>query len=281
MAGADRVEGCLFGNGERTGNVDLVTLALNLYTQGVHPGLDFSDIDSVRNLVEECNQLPVHPRHPYAGDLVFTAFSGSHQDAIKKGFAKQQADALWEVPYLPIDPADLGRSYDAVIRVNSQSGKGGMAYLLQNRNTAWPCRAACRSNSRARCRSEADATGREIAAPRSTSIFAASTSRTNTPYAYSRHRMSRGQQRDEPVQIGDLMQRGRRKLTGTAAATARSTPSSTRLASTSSLMDYHEHSIGSGANARAACYVELRGQRPDPVRRRHRRTSSPPRSRRC
>ncbi|MEG0040495.1 MAG: 2-isopropylmalate synthase, partial [Massilia sp.] len=121
MAGADRVEGCLFGNGERTGNVDLVTLAMNLYTQGVHPGLDFSDIDAVRQLVEDCNQLPVHPRHPYAGDLVFTAFSGSHQDAIKKGFAKQQADAIWEVPYLPIDPADLGRSYDAVIRVNSQS----------------------------------------------------------------------------------------------------------------------------------------------------------------
>jgi hypothetical protein len=131
MAGADRVEGCLFGNGERTGNVDLVTLAMNLYTQGVHPGLDFSDIDAVRQLVEECNQLPVHPRHPYAGDLVFTAFSGSHQDAIKKGFARQQAGDFWEVPYLPIDPADLGRNYDAVIRVNSQSGKGGMAYLLE------------------------------------------------------------------------------------------------------------------------------------------------------
>lgn len=131
MAGADRVEGCLFGNGERTGNVDLVTLALNLYTQGIHPGLDFSDIDSVRQCVEECNQLPVHPRHPYVGDLVFTAFSGSHQDAIKKGFAQQSADGFWEVPYLPVDPADLGRNYDAVIRVNSQSGKGGMAFLLE------------------------------------------------------------------------------------------------------------------------------------------------------
>uniref|UniRef100_UPI00374DEE73 2-isopropylmalate synthase n=1 Tax=Undibacterium sp. TaxID=1914977 RepID=UPI00374DEE73 len=131
MAGADRVEGCLFGNGERTGNVDLVTLALNLYTQGVHPGLDFSDIDAVRQCVEDCNQLPVHPRHPYVGDLVFTAFSGSHQDAIKKGFAKQDKNGIWEVPYLPIDPADLGRSYDAVIRVNSQSGKGGMAFLLE------------------------------------------------------------------------------------------------------------------------------------------------------
>src|SRR5258708_29065560 len=131
LAGADRVEGCLFGNGERTGNVDLVTLAMNLYTQGIDPGLDFSDIDGVRRVVERCNQIAVHPRHPYAGDLVFTAFSGSHQDAIRKGFAQQAPDANWEVPYLPVDPADLGRSYDAVIRVNSQSGKGGSTYLLE------------------------------------------------------------------------------------------------------------------------------------------------------
>ncbi|WP_028227693.1 2-isopropylmalate synthase [Paraburkholderia ferrariae] len=131
LAGADRIEGCLFGNGERTGNVDLVTLAMNLYTQGIDPGLDFSDIDAMRRVVERCNQLPVHPRHPYAGDLVFTAFSGSHQDAIRKGFAQQKAGAVWEVPYLPIDPADLGRSYDAVIRVNSQSGKGGATWLLE------------------------------------------------------------------------------------------------------------------------------------------------------
>ena len=131
MAGADRVEGCLFGNGERTGNVDIVTVALNMYTQGVHPGLDFSDINAVARTVEHCNQLPIHPRHPYVGDLVFTAFSGSHQDAIKKGFSAQKADAPWNVPYLPIDPADVGRSYDSVIRVNSQSGKGGIAYLLE------------------------------------------------------------------------------------------------------------------------------------------------------
>ena len=136
MAGADRVEGCLFGNGERTGNVDIVTLAMNLYTQGVHPGLDFSDINAVVRTAEHCTQLPVHPRHPYAGDLVFTAFSGSHQDAIKKGFAARnsqgsEAGERWNVPYLPIDPADLGRSYDSVIRVNSQSGKGGVAYLLE------------------------------------------------------------------------------------------------------------------------------------------------------
>ncbi len=131
MAGADRVEGCLFGNGERTGNVDLVTLALNMHTQGVDPQLDFSDINAVARNFEHCTQLPIHPRHPYVGDLVFTAFSGSHQDAIKKGFAAQKADEPWTVPYLPIDPADVGRSYDSVIRVNSQSGKGGIAYLME------------------------------------------------------------------------------------------------------------------------------------------------------
>jgi 2-isopropylmalate synthase len=131
MAGADRVEGCLFGNGERTGNVDLVTLALNMQTQGVASGLDFSDINAIARTTEYCTRLPIHPRHPYVGDLVFTAFSGSHQDAIKKGFAVQQADALWNVPYLPIDPADVGRSYDSIIRINSQSGKGGVAYLLE------------------------------------------------------------------------------------------------------------------------------------------------------
>ena len=137
MAGADRVEGCLFGNGERTGNVDLVTLSLNMYSQGVSSGLDFSDINAVAREFEDCTQLPIHPRHPYVGDLVFTAFSGSHQDAIKKGFAAQKANTPdqdhtpWNVPYLPIDPADLGRSYDSVIRVNSQSGKGGIAYLLE------------------------------------------------------------------------------------------------------------------------------------------------------
>jgi len=133
MAGADRVEGCLFGNGERTGNCCLVTVAMNMYTQGVSPGLDFSDIDEVIQTVEYCNQLPVPERHPYGGELVFTAFSGSHQDAIKKGFAAQEQrnDQLWAVPYLPIDPADLGRSYEAVIRVNSQSGKGGFAWVLE------------------------------------------------------------------------------------------------------------------------------------------------------
>lgn len=131
LAGAQRVEGCLFGNGERSGNVDLVTLALNLYTQGMHPGLDFSDLPGVAREAEACTALPVHPRHPYAGDLVFTAFSGSHQDAIKKGFAAQRPDAPWRVPYLPIDPRDIGRGYEGIVRVNSQSGKGGIAFLLE------------------------------------------------------------------------------------------------------------------------------------------------------
>lgn len=131
LAGAQRVEGCLFGNGERSGNVDVVTLALNLYTQGIAPGLDFSDIGAVARVAEECTALPIHPRHPYVGDLVFTAFSGSHQDAIAKGFAAQKADEPWRVPNLPIDPKDLGRTYDSIVRVNSQSGKGGIAFLLQ------------------------------------------------------------------------------------------------------------------------------------------------------
>lgn len=131
MAGAERVEGCLFGNGERTGNVDIVTLAMNLYTQGIHPRLDFSQIDAIAQVAQDCTQLPIHPRHPYAGDLVFTAFSGSHQDAIKKGFAVQKPDERWQVPYLPMDPADVGRTYESVVRVNSQSGKGGIAYLLE------------------------------------------------------------------------------------------------------------------------------------------------------
>ena len=131
LAGAQRVEGCLFGNGERSGNADLVTLALNLYTQGIHPGLDFSDINAAARVAEECTQLPIHPRHPYVGDLVFTSFSGSHQDAIKKGFAARRDGDVWEMPYLPIDPADVGRSYESIVRVNSQSGKGGIAYLLE------------------------------------------------------------------------------------------------------------------------------------------------------
>jgi 2-isopropylmalate synthase len=187
MAGADRVEGCLFGNGERTGNVDLVTLALNLYTQGVDPELDFSDIDQIRRDVEICNQLPVHPRHPYAGDLVFTSFSGSHQDAIKKGFAAQQGQARWDMPYLPIDPADLGRSYDAVIRVNSQSGKGGVAYLLASElGLELPRRLQIEL---ARIVQEVtDSSGKEITAREIHAIFRREYLNLDAPHRYVSHR---------------------------------------------------------------------------------------------
>jgi 2-isopropylmalate synthase len=257
MAGADRVEGCLFGNGERTGNVDLVTLAMNLYTQGVHPGLDFSDIDAVRQVVEECNQLPVHPRHPYAGDLVFTAFSGSHQDAIKKGFAQQQAGAIWEVPYLPIDPADLGRSYDAVIRVNSQSGKGGMAYLLeQEYGLALPRRLQIEF-SRA-VQAVADASGREIAAKEIYEIFCREYFEQAMPYAYSSHKLVEDSGSDEPVQIDIALTHRQSTLALQGGGNGPIDAFVNALGLDIRLMDYHEHAIGSGANARAACYVELR-----------------------
>jgi 2-isopropylmalate synthase len=257
MAGADRVEGCLFGNGERTGNVDLVTLALNLYTQGVHPGLDFSDIDEVRKCVEECNQLPVHPRHPYVGDLVFTAFSGSHQDAIKKGFAKQQEGAIWEIPYLPIDPQDLGRSYDAVIRVNSQSGKGGMAYLLeQDYGLVLPRRLQIEF-SRA-VQAVADATGLEITAEGIYDIFSKEYFEQHAPYAYNSHKMVEDTTSDEPVQIDIALTHRNAPMALQGGGNGPIDAFVDALGLDIKLMDYHEHSIGSGANAKAACYVELR-----------------------
>ncbi len=188
MAGADRVEGCLFGNGERTGNVDIVTLALNLYTQGINPGLDFSDINAVARTIEYCNQLPIHPRHPYVGDLVFTAFSGSHQDAIKKGFAAQKAGAPWNVPYLPIDPADVGRSYDSVIRVNSQSGKGGIAYLLETEyGIAMPRRLQVEFSREVQ--KVTDATGGEMAAADIWGLFSRTYLETGTPVRYCEHHL--------------------------------------------------------------------------------------------
>ncbi len=257
MAGADRVEGCLFGNGERTGNVDLVTLALNLYTQGIHPGLDFSDIDAVRQLVEECNQLPVHPRHPYAGDLVFTAFSGSHQDAIKKGFAQQQAGALWEVPYLPIDPADLGRSYDAVIRVNSQSGKGGMAYLLEQEYALVLPRRLQIELSRA-VQVVADQSGREIAASDIYDIFCREYLDQAAPWSYGAHKMVEDSASDEPVQIDLTLWNGAASVNLQGGGNGPIDAFVNALGLDIRLMDYHEHAMGSGANARAACYVELR-----------------------
>ncbi|HEU5436285.1 MAG TPA: 2-isopropylmalate synthase [Telluria sp.] len=257
MAGADRVEGCLFGNGERTGNVDLVTLAMNLYTQGVHPGLDFSDIDAVRQVVEECNQLPVHPRHPYVGDLVFTAFSGSHQDAIKKGFARQQPDAIWEVPYLPIDPADLGRSYDAVIRVNSQSGKGGMAYLLEQEFGLQLPRRLQIEFSRA-VQKVADASGREVAAADIHDIFTREYFEQTTPFAYASHKLVEDSNNAEPVQIEVALHENGAAIARKGGGNGPIDAFVDALGLDIKLMDYHEHSIGSGANARAACYVELR-----------------------
>jgi len=188
MAGAERVEGCLFGNGERTGNVDLVTLALNLYTQGVAPGLDFSDINAVARTVEHCSQMPIHPRHPYVGDLVFTAFSGSHQDAIRKGFGVQQADALWNVPYLPIDPADVGRSYDSVIRVNSQSGKGGIAYLLEAEYGIVLPRRLQVDFSRV-VQEHADRQGSELCAAEIWRLFSATYLSTESPVRYVEHHL--------------------------------------------------------------------------------------------
>ncbi|HSY29410.1 MAG TPA: 2-isopropylmalate synthase [Burkholderiaceae bacterium] len=256
MAGADRVEGCLFGNGERTGNVDLVTLAMNLYSQGVSPGLDFSDIDAVRQCVEECNQLPVHPRHPYVGDLVFTAFSGSHQDAIKKGFAQQKPDAKWEIPYLPIDPADVGRNYDAVIRVNSQSGKGGIAYLLeQEYGLALPRRLQIEF-SRA-VQKITDDTGKELAANDIYRLFQSEYFEVLSPYLYIDHRMNDTSNRESVNIEVDMLLQGQ-PLTLRGSGNGPIDAFIQALGLDIRLMDFHEHAIGSGANAQAASYIELR-----------------------
>ncbi|MDT4807110.1 2-isopropylmalate synthase [compost metagenome] len=254
MAGADRVEGCLFGNGERTGNVDLVTLALNMYTQGLHPELDFSDIDAVRKVVEECNQLPVHPRHPYVGDLVHTAFSGSHQDAIRKGFAQQKEDAIWEVPYLPIDPADIGRSYEAVIRVNSQSGKGGITFLLeQEYGISLPRRMQIEFSQVVQA--ETDRLGLEMSAQQIYGLLENEYLKATAPFALKGHRL----QEENNVCTVDIevaakgeTQHWRGKGNGPLEALVASLPVSVEI------MDYNEHAIGSGTNARAAAYIELR-----------------------
>ena len=256
MAGADRIEGCLFGNGERTGNVDLVTLALNLYSQGINPGLDFSDIDAVRQCVEECNQIAVHPRHPYAGDLVYTAFSGSHQDAIKKGFAKQQADAIWEVPYMPVDPADLGRSYDAVIRVNSQSGKGGMTYLLEQEYGLVLPRRLQIEFSRAVQR-VTDETGGEVAARDIHTIFKNEYLNAVTPYQYHNHHIDESQG-NGAVQIRVELERDGQSLSLQGTGNGPIDAFVNALGMDIKLMDFHEHAIGAGANANAASYMELR-----------------------
>ncbi len=260
MAGADRIEGCLFGNGERTGNVDLVTLALNMYTQGIDPGLDLSDIDRVIHTVEYCNQLPVHPRHPYAGELVFTAFSGSHQDAIKKGFAAQaqRNDRLWNVPYLPIDPADLGRSYEAVIRVNSQSGKGGVAWVLeQDKGLKLPKR--LQADFSRHVQAMADATGRELNADDIWESFVRAYRLNGAQFfALEAYEESRAPNGDRifagHVNAGGASQsvsgRGNGLISSVLAALADG------CGIALDVVDYSEHAIGHGSDARAAAYVE-------------------------
>ena len=255
MAGADRVEGCLFGSGERTGNVDLVTLALNLYSQGIDPGLDFSDIDRVREVAEYCTQLPVHPRHPYAGDLVYTAFSGSHQDAIKKGLAQQQADAPWAVPYLPIDPADVGRTYDAVIRVNSQSGKGGISFVLQQEYGFELPRRMQIEFSRV-IQHETDTTGREVVADDLYTLFAREYLQHQAPWQYHGHRINNDGEHGVTL-AADLSHNGQR-LTLQGQAQGPLAAFMQALDGAAQIVEYHEHSLGSGAEAKAACYVELR-----------------------
>jgi len=260
MAGADRVEGCLFGNGERTGNCDLVTVALNMYTQGLNPGLDFSDIDNVIKTVEYCNQLPVHPRHPYAGELVFTAFSGSHQDAIKKGFAAQEArnDDYWEVPYLPIDPADLGRSYEAVIRVNSQSGKGGFAWVLeQDQGLKLPKK--MQAHFSRHVQQMADETGRELQAEDIWDVFQRVYC-LNTPQHfqlldYEETRAPNG----ERIFAGKIKVDGQEKSVSGRGNGLLSSVVSTLQDSFGlklDIADYSEHAMGQGSTVRAAAYVE-------------------------
>ena len=261
MAGADRVEGCLLGNGERTGNCDLVTVALNMYTQGVEPGLDLSDIDAVVKTVDYCTNLPVHPRTPYAGDLVFTAFSGSHQDAIKKGFAAQAArnDDFWEVPYLPIDPADLGRSYEAVIRVNSQSGKGGVAWVIeQDKGLRLPKR--LQADFSRHVQALADETSRELNAADIWGRFEATYLPADSDRFVLRDYEETGASGDRLFvgrvavdgQERSITGRGNGLISGVIAALAESTGPDLDV------VDFAEHAIGHGAGAQAAAYLECR-----------------------
>jgi 2-isopropylmalate synthase len=260
MAGADRVEGCLFGNGERTGNCCLVTVGLNLYTQGIDPELYFSDIDDVIKTVEYCNQLPVHQRHPYGGELVFTAFSGSHQDAIKKGFAAQEAknDPLWEVPYLPIDPADLGRSYEAVIRVNSQSGKGGFAWVLeQDQGLKLPKKMQAHFSKHVQ--HLADSEGRELHADDIWSVFQ-SVYKLSVPQHYQL-----GDYEETRAANGDRIFAGKITVDGVEkSVSGRGNGLISSVVATLAdsfglsleVQDFSEHAMGQGTGVKAAAYVE-------------------------
>ena len=262
MAGADRVEGTLFGNGERTGNVDVMTLALNLFSQGIDPALEIHDIDEIVRTVEHCNQLPVHPRHPYAGELVYTAFSGSHQDAIKKGFEalEKRNDALWEVPYLPIDPKDLGRSYEAVIRVNSQSGKGGVAYVLKADHGLDLPRGLQIEFSK--CVQEvADRTGKELSSADIWSLFE-ETYLGRDVIALSDYNLfpEPGAPNRRRIAAAVLIDGVERKIEGVgngpidAFVDALQGECGVEL----TVGDYREHALGAGADAQATAYIEVR-----------------------
>ena len=261
MAGADRLEGCLFGNGERTGNCDLANIALNLYTQGVSPGLDFSDIDEIRRVVEHCNQIAVHPRHPYVGDLVYTSFSGSHQDAIKKAFAARKEGDIWEMPYLPIDPKDLGRSYEAVIRVNSQSGKGGVSYLLENEYGLELPRRLQIEFSRV-VQHEMDASGKELQAKDLWTLFRKEYRLDEIAAPKQRAMSETDEAGNTRVSLKADVQLGGRTVSlqgeGTGPVDAFVAGLNTTGLAQVRVMDYREHAIGSGANAQAVAYLELR-----------------------
>ena len=256
LAGADRVEGTLFGNGERTGNVDIVTLAMNLYTHGLHPALNFSNINDVIECVEFCNRMSVHERHPYAGQMVFTAFSGSHQDAIKKGFAAQQDGGLWEVPYLPIDPKDLGRSYEAVIRVNSQSGKGGVAYLLERDHGLRLPRRLQIEFSRV-IQQISDTRGGEVTSEEIRAAFEAEYIDRRSPFLLRGHRDDA--EGDTNCLTAKLVKDGiEHTVSGTGNGPIEAFIDGLRreFGIDVRIADYEEHALGGGANALAICFVE-------------------------
>ena len=259
MAGADRVEGTLFGNGERTGNVDIVTLALNLLTQGVDPKLDFSQINKIMREVEYCNQLPVHPRHPYAGDLVFTAFSGSHQDAIKKGFAALNASnsPLWEVPYLPIDPADLGRSYEAVVRINSQSGKGGVAFLLErDHGVSLPRRLQITLSKYVQ--KIADESGKEISASELWDVFESNFLIPMNGFEYKSHSSKTENSVNEiDLNIKILNEDINIQGAGSGPIDSFMNAINQKFNLNIKVSDYNQNAISSGADAKAAAFIEL------------------------
>ncbi len=258
MAGADRVEGCLFGNGERTGNVCLVTLAMNLYTQGVHPNLNFSKIDEIRSLVEQCNQLPVHPRHPYAGELVYTAFSGSHQDAIKKGLAQQSDKGPWREPYLPLDPADVGRSYDAVVRVNSQSGKGGVSFLLAN-HAGFDLPRKLQVAFSQIVQNHNDRTGREATPQQIVDLFEQTYLQFGEPYRLINCEIYT--QIDGQHGVTLTLGGGQHPITikgvGNGPVDAACNAVNQWSGMTLRILNYHEHAMQRGADSSAVCYLEL------------------------